>query len=651
MHTTYPKLFTAGKIGPLTIKNRAVMVPMATEFADHEGMATPQLIAYYEERAKGGVGLIITEYIGVDEVDSIPSLHNFRMSKDIHMKPAEELTEAVHRYDALIFAQLHHGGATSKPAYTGRQSLSPSGIPMAQGAPEPREMTLEDIERVQKRFIDAAVRCKKAGFDGVELHGAHSYLIAQFFSKYYNRRTDAYGGEAVENRCRFVAEIIKGIREKLGNYPISVRMSGDEMTPQEGFLTLEDGLAIARYLESLGIDVINISNGSAWNSNGNCDPYSYTPGWKKHIAKAYHEALSIPVIATNTIKTPEFAESLLEEGISDFVGLGRSLFADSDFVNKAKRNRSDLIHQCIGCMVCRERVIQDGMPARCTVNPRFGREYRYPLEALSQDGAGRTVVVVGAGSAGLEAAKTLAKRKFDVVLFEKNKELGGTLKVASTPPHKECLQTITNSMATELRELGVVLRLGEEATVDSITALKPVGVFMATGANPKRLTSIEGIEKAVIAEDVILGNAPVVGKAAIIGSGLTGLECAEVVANLGHDLILVNRRKVLGDGMYPIIFNDLFGRINAHHPEVYNSYGLTKVKEHSIELTHKDTKEVIEVEADTVILASGIEPNVALVAPLEEKGIPVITLGDANKPGRIIDSIAMGFEKAWVFRP
>ena len=243
----YEKLFEPGRIGGLTIRNRAVMSPMGTDLADIRGNATPRLIAYYTERAKGGIGLIINEYTGVDDVDSIPTQHSLRMAQDYNVQEAEELTRSVHAYGAKIFAQLHHGGATSKSAFTGRQNLSPSGVPMAPGGEVPREMTLEDIKRVQEKFIAAAVRCKKAGYDGVELHGAHSYLIAQFFSKYYNRRTDEYGG-SLENRCRFIDEIIAGIRAKLGRYPISVRICGDEMTDEPGFLTLEDGLEIGRHL-------------------------------------------------------------------------------------------------------------------------------------------------------------------------------------------------------------------------------------------------------------------------------------------------------------------------------------------------------------------------------------------------------------------
>lgn len=397
----YKKLFEPGRIGGLTIRNRAVMSPMGTDLADIRGNATPRLIAYYTERAKGGIGLIINEYTGVDDVDSIPTQHNLRMAQDYNVQEAEELTRSVHAYGAKIFAQLHHGGATSKSAFTGRQNLSPSGVPMAPGGEVPREMTLEDIKRVQEKFIAAAIRCKKAGYDGVELHGAHSYLIAQFFSKYYNRRTDAYGG-SLENRCRFIDEIIAGIRAKLGRYPISVRICGDEMTDEPGFLTLEDGLEIGRHLEAQGIDCINISNGSSWNGNANCEPFSYTPGWKKHVAKAFKEALSIPVIATNTIKDPDFAESLLEEGVSDFVALGRSQFADPEFMNKARAGKPESIRKCIGCMYCRERLLGNAMPVECSLNPRLGREYRYRWQDLQKNGNSRPVVVVGGGPGGLE---------------------------------------------------------------------------------------------------------------------------------------------------------------------------------------------------------------------------------------------------------
>ncbi|MDY5612915.1 oxidoreductase [Dysosmobacter sp.] len=644
----YEKLFEKGRIGPLTIRNRAVMSPMGTDFADTNGNASPRLIAYYAERAKGGIGLIINEYTGVDDVDSIPTQHNLRMAQDYNVKAAEELTRTVHRYGAKIFAQLHHGGATSKSAFTGRQNLSPSGIPMTPAGEVPREMTLEDIRRVQDKFVAAAVRCKKAGYDGVELHAAHGYLMTQFLSAYYNHRTDQYGG-SLENRCRFIDEVIAGIREKLGNYPISVRICGDEMTDHPGFWNLEGGLAIARHLEAQGIDCINISNGSSWNGNANCEPFSYTPGWKKHVAKAFKEALSIPVIATNTVKDPDFAEQLLEEGVSDFVALGRSQFADPEFMNKAKAGRPETIRKCISCMYCRERLLGGAMPVECSLNPRLGAEYRYRWQDLQKNGAGRPVVVVGGGPGGLECAIILAKRGFAVTLLEKGDTLGGTLNIAKLPPFKANIQGTIDVLALEARENGVDIRLNTEATPDLVKSMNPVGVFLAVGAPPLVPKSIPGIEKAVLAEDVILGKALCGPTAILVGTGLTGLECAEMVLEHGHKLTMVEMNPAVGQGIYNVVFNDIMSRITPHAPEVLTSHKLTAVTESGAEVTDLTTGETKSLSADTVILALGTHDQEAMLEAYEQLGLNTVLVGSAEVPGRIAGAIRGGFEKAWVF--
>lgn len=644
----YEKLFEKGRIGPLTIRNRAVMSPMGTDFADTNGNASPRLIAYYAERAKGGIGLIINEYTGVDDVDSIPTQHNLRMAQDYNVKAAEELTRTVHRYGAKIFAQLHHGGATSKSAFTGRQNLSPSGIPMTPAGEVPREMTLEDIRRVQDKFVAAAVRCKKAGYDGAELHAAHGYLMTQFLSAYYNHRTDQYGG-SLENRCRFIDEVIAGIREKLGNYPISVRICGDEMTDHPGFWNLEGGLAIARHLEAQGIDCINISNGSSWNGNANCEPFSYTPGWKKHVAKAFKEALSIPVIATNTVKDPDFAEQLLEEGVSDFVALGRSQFADPEFMNKAKAGRPETIRKCISCMYCRERLLGGAMPVECSLNPRLGAEYRYRWQDLQKNGAGRPVVVVGGGPGGLECAIILAKRGFAVTLLEKGDTLGGTLNIAKLPPFKANIQGTIDVLALEARENGVDIRLNTEATPDLVKSMNPVGVFLAVGAPPLVPKSIPGIEKAVLAEDVILGKALCGPTAILVGTGLTGLECAEMVLEHGHKLTMVEMNPAVGQGIYNVVFNDIMSRITPHAPEVLTSHKLTAVTESGAEVTDLTTGETKSLSADTVILALGTHDQEAMLEAYEQLGLNTVLVGSAEVPGRIAGAIRGGFEKAWVF--
>lgn len=644
---SYEKLFEEGRIGSMVLKNRGVMMPMATDMADKDGIVTPRQIRYYQERAKGGLAMIIHEYTGVDDVDSIPSIHNLRIARDYHISAMEELTDAVHLYGCKIVAQIHHGGATSNPAFTGRDNLAPSAVPIAPGRPVPKEMTLEDIKRVEQKFIDAAVRCRKAGYDAVELHGAHGYLIAQFFSKYYNRRTDAYGG-SVENRCRFIAEIIAGIREKLGkNFPILVRMCGDEMTPVEGFLNLEEGIEIARYLESCGIDAINISNGSARNGDANCEPFSYQSGWKKHVAKAYKEALHIPVIATNTIKDPDFAEQLLEEGVCDFVGLGRSQLADPEFMNKAREGRSDEIRKCIGCLYCRERVLGNGLPIRCAVNARTAREIEF--ENLRKDGEGRTVAVVGGGPAGMEAARVLAERKFKVVLFEKAEKLGGTLNVADKPAFKDKLTRLAETMTIQLEKLGVEVRLGAEATPEMVNALNPVGVIVACGARPvvPPLPGVEG-KQVFLAEDVLLGKAAPSGKVAVIGSGLTGLETAEMLLSRGLEVSIVEMAPQIGPGIFGAILNDELSRITPHNPGLYPGHKLLSIGEGCVKLEKADGGQV-ELAADSVVLALGVRPRVDVVRTFECGCRNVRAAGDARRGGRIATAVREGYEAAYTF--
>lgn len=643
----YQKLLEPGRIGTMTLKNRGVMMPMSTEQADRFGVPTPRQIRYYQERAKGGVAMIINEYTGVDDVDSIPAIHNLRAAQDYHIAELEKLTDAVHLYGCKIVAQLHHGGATSNPALTGRENLAPSAVPIADGRPVPREMTMDDIRRIQQKFIDAAVRCKKAGYDAVELHGAHGYLIAQFFSKYYNRRTDAYGG-SVENRCRFLTEIIAGIRERLGRFPILVRMCGDEMTPVEGFLTLEDGLEIARHLEAHGIDAINISNGSARNGDANCEPFSYQSGWKKHVAKAYKEALRIPVIATNTIKDPDFAESLLEEGVCDFVGLGRSQLADPDFMNKAKAGRGDLIRGCIGCLYCRERVLGGSLPIRCAVNARTGREIDFPH--LRRDGGGRTVAVIGGGPAGMEAARVLALRQFRVILLEKEPILGGTLNIASIPPFKDKLDKLAKTMAHQLEELGVEVRCGVEATVELVQKEEPEGIILACGAEPV-VPNLPGLDLPHVytAEQILQGQLLYQGSVAVIGSGLTGLETAEVLLHRGHFVSLVEMLPELGPGVFPAILNDELSRIDRVRTDIYTAHKLLSVAPGEVRLERLEDGAEITVKAESVVLAMGVRPRNALAETFERAFGRVIRAGDAQAGGRIATAVRQGFEAAYTF--
>lgn len=646
---SFERLFEPIRIGSMELKNRGAMMPMATDLADRDGVVTSRQIRYYQERARGGMGLIVTEYTGVDDEDSIPSIHNLRIARDYHVSEMEKLTDAVHLYGAKIICQIHHGGATSNPAFTGRQNIAPSAVPIADGRPVPREMTLDDIRRVQGKFVEAAARCAKAGFDGVELHGAHGYLIAQFFSKYYNRRTDEYGGN-VENRCRFVAEIIADIRARLGKgFPVTLRMCGDEMTPVEGFLTLEESLEVARYLEGCGIDAISISCGSARNGDANCEPFSYRTGWKAGVARAYKEALSIPVIATGTVKTPEDAERMLEQGVCDIVGLGRSALADPEFMRKARAGRVDEVRGCIGCLYCRERVLGQALPIRCAVNACAAREDE--LSDLRCDGNGRAVAVVGGGVAGMEAARVLALRGFAPVLFEASDRLGGALNVADRAALREKLTRLVETMGVQLERLGVEVRLNAKATPELLAELAPAGVILACGARPK-VPCIPGAEsvRTCTADDVLTGAAVPEGRVVVVGGGLTGLETAEELLGRGLDVSIVGRAPQLGRNVFGAILNDELKRIMPHNPHVFTGCVPVEMRLGEVVVERVETGERLCVPADWVVFALGVEPCAEEVASLAAAYPDARVIGDARKPGRVWSAMRDGYEAAFSFK-
>lgn len=641
-------LFESGTIGVLTIKNRAVMAPMQVLYGELSGAPGQRTVRYYEERAKGGVGLIIVEATAVDDTDNVPWDRQLSLAADRFRGDFQQLTEAVHRYDCRVFVQLHHYGAKSAPTASGAPWAC-SGIPALPGGRSGHAMTAEEIKIEVDRFAQAARRAKEAGFDGVELAGAHGYLLSQFLSPYYNNRTDAYGG-STENRCRIFAEIIRAVKALCGkDFPVGVRCAGDECTPQvEGTFSLEEGVAIARELEKAGADYLSVSNGNNFNANANCEPYSFVPGWKKHIAKAVHDAVSIPVMATNTVKSPEFAESLLEEGVSDFVCLGRTLIADPDWVEKARAGDSLGIRKCLGCMFCREQLYAQ-LPVKCALNPRVGCEYLYP-QTPPRDGEGKRAVVLGGGPAGMESARTLALRGAAVTLFEKEPVLGGAMNLADKSARKEGIAEAVRTMAEELRRLGVRIELGKAPSVEEVKALSPDGVVLACGAEPivPQIPGVE-LEKVVTFEEMISGKKAVSGRVAVIGAGITGLECAEILGKAGCPVLIADLLEKAGGNMFPIITAEVMGMLEDYHPQFYLGHGLRAVTEKGVVLKELSSGAERELEADYVVLALGSRPRSALVQAFREAFPNTICVGSAEKDGRIPHAVKEAYIKSLVF--
>lgn len=643
---SFNKMFEKGNIGRLSIKNRTVMTAMGVSLANPTGEANPDIIRYYEERAKGGVGLIITEVTRVDDITGIGTTNQLAVTHARQIPWLERLADTVHKYDTKIFVQLHHPGRQTKSALcNGEQIVAPSEVMCQVTREMPRAMTTEECKEMVAKFVTGAAYAKAAGIDGVEIHGAHGYLINQFLSPHTNKRTDEYGG-SYENRMRILLEIVAGIKNVCGSsFPVSVRLSADEFMPDG--LTGEDTIQIAKDLEAAGVDVINISTGIYESAATIVEPGTYAEGWKKQYALAVKSAVSVPVIAVNNIKQAEVAEGLLEEGVCDFIGLGRSLLADPEFVEKARQGRQDEIRSCIGCLYCFGH-LSAGNHIKCAVNPRCGRELEFA--DFDRNGNGETVAVIGGGPAGMQASLVLAERNFNVVLFDKEDKLGGTLNVADKPLLKEKITTLVDHMTNEVNRMAnIKVCLSTEATPEMVKELNPKAVFVAVGATPI-IPNLEGINGANVttAEAVLKGEYEVKGNAVVIGSGLTGVETAELLASKGHKVTLADMTAQLGASINPTIFYDLLQRMTQYEPVLMPGHQLLKISETGVTFKEVATGAEKEVAADTVILSLGVTPRKSLVEEFEAAFENVKVLGDASKGGRIAEAVSDGFGKAFV---
>jgi 2,4-dienoyl-CoA reductase-like NADH-dependent reductase (Old Yellow Enzyme family)/thioredoxin reductase len=641
----YNNLFSRGKIGKLELKNRIVMPAMGTSLASANGEASDEIIRYYEERAEGGCGLIITEIARIDDFTGIGTPCQLCVNDLKFIPRLEKLARAVHRHDTKIFIQLHHPGRENHARLIGgRQIVGPSAVMSSAIGEMPRELTTEEVENLVKQFVFGAYVAKSAGMDGVEIHGAHGYLVGQFLSPLSNLRTDKYGG-SFEGRLRFLTEIVVGIKNTCGKqFPISVRIDGDEFLP--GGFDLEQAASTAKYLESLGVDVINVSAGTYETVNTIIEPIAYPQGWKKHLSAAIKKAVSIPVIACDVIRKPDFAEALLEEGNLDFVAVGRGQLADPQWGVKAQGGREKDIRQCISCLYCIENVLECKV-VKCAVNARAGRETEFT--DFNINGQGRTVAVLGGGPAGMEAARVLAIRGFKPVIFEKENYLGGNVRVGSMPPLKDKLTWFLDNLIYQLEELKVEIRLGWNFDIEDLKKLNPYSVFVATGGS-NVVPKLPGVEDAKVysVNQVLLGQVSLEGKnITVIGSGMTGLETAEYLAAKNNKVTVIEMLEKIGPGAYLPNLIDVVTRLKKYGVELIPGTKLLEITESGVKVEAVKLGEVRELKSDAVVLSVGVKNDPGFVASIREQFENVKVIGDVAKVGRIGQAIQTGFEYAY----
>lgn len=682
----YDMLFSPMKIGNVEIKNRIVMAPMCMGFGQYNGCATETMMNYYEERAKGGVGLIFTEITRINDITGASSFGQLGMSHDYQIPALKEMADRIHRHNCKVMVELHHPGrqnlglmiGTVPICNIGSKLLGNMYTKILTGAVIPpgkvlqdkdivprtvapskcekskmsesvnRELSKKEIKKLICQFVEGAVRVQKAGCDGVELHASHGYLIQQFLSPNTNKRTDEYGG-SLKNRMRFLLEIIDGIRKNCGkDFPIVVRLTVDEMYSKIGQdgkgYNLEEGLKMAKILNDKGIDAIDVSSAAYDTFNYWLEPTTFTPGWRKYLACEVKKVVDIPVIAANLIRSPKQAELQLEEGCQDFISLGRPLIADPYWAKKVKNGNENLVKRCVCCLYCFESMMNGAYKythGKCSVNPFVGRED----VKLKHNGNARKVVIIGAGCAGLTAAELLAKRGFDVTVFEKDSKQGGQLNLASKPPHKDKMNWVCEDLLANAVSAGAKVIFNTLATKDIIDSYSPQIVINATGGNAVHPKAFSGNNISTVTEildgSVKLGNKNV----AVIGSGMTGLETSELLVSQGNKVTIIEMADEIAPSAWFQHVDDALPVLEKAGTKFLTSHKLLSVSQSGIELEDLKSKKTISLKVDYVVLSLGVKPDTVLFDTIKNSSnYKVYNIGDSLKIGRIANATESAYQ-------
>ena len=628
--SAYPLLFAPGRIARVELKNRIVQTPMGTGLIDM-GQVTTREVAFQEERARGGVGLIITGAAVVHPTSRFPA-RIITEAWDPDGVPALRLrTNAVHRHGAHIFGQLIHLGRESPGGQTDFVPMGPSPIPHERDPGVPHEMSLADIRMIVDGFGTSAANFKSGGYDGVEIHGAHGYLVSQFLSPESNRRTDAYGG-SLERRLRILVEIVEEIRARCGgDYALGVRLSGDDYLP--GGLTIDDTRSLADALQQAApVDYISLTTGLR---SYYVKDTTFREGFALEMGALLKSDLGVPLIVAGRIRHPDFAEQALAAGQTDFVGIGRAQLADPNWVSKAQEGRTEEIRPCIGIVQdCRR---PEGIIG-CTIHARTGREEEWgPVKRASIK---RRVVVAGGGPGGLEAARVAAESGHGVVVYERTDAIGGQLRIAAAGPTRGELLDFVDYLERELGRLGVEIRTETEATRDTVLADAPDLVVCAAGATPEAPDfPVSGGARVANVWELLGGDvAEIPARAVVVDDGTGfwhGVSAVEYLAERGAAVELLTPARGVGLAIPHESIGNVSGRLASHGVRVRVLAKVTGVDGTRVSFAEGFAGEPAEATADLVVVRTRMRANDGLIRELEGAGPALATIGDASAPRRL----------------
>lgn len=633
------QLFEPGQIGKLSIRNKLIMPPMLMGYASADGYVTDRMVDYYEERAKGGVGMVIVEALGVRKAGKV-----FPFSTDCfdesHLPGLSRLASAIKKHGARAAVQIGDGGRNTRPELTGEQPIAPSPIPTHK-RDQPRVLTVEDIRDFVQKFANSIHLAKRAGFEGAELHGCHVYFLNQFLSAACNSRTDQYGG-SVENRARILVEIIEAARKLVGqDFPIWVRLNAEEPGETIG-ITIEQTMEISQICERAGFDAISVSCGGAHYEASMGSMY-FDEGYLVPFAEKIKQVVSIPVIVVGRIPV-QLAQKVIADKRSDFVAIGRGLMVDPELPRKAQQGKFSDIMPCTACMNCVHRGVLRDTPITCAVNPALGREREL---ALTPAPSRKRVLVIGGGPAGLEAARVTARRGHQVTLVEAGKQLGGQMRLMGVAPHKEPMIVYIDYMAGQLAKLEVDVRLETCASTQLVDQIKPDVVIVATGQTPRFDASAQATGHIIRLQDLLSGKAKAGSRVAIIGDDDMAAESADLLSEQGKAVTIAYPGRKLAPAVLNLIRSVLLRRLSDKKVVQMGETQLVAVAGKSVIVAPKEGQQQT-IDADTIILGNNFSVDTGLLSQIAGKVERIHILGGGRNVGDYQDAIAGAYAVARV---